>query len=179
MHILRDVLQLLERGLVRCEHGEQGPEARGHRAEVYSLSHGRGGGGRGPRHGAPLPAQVCLLALQPRVRSFRCTLTSRLSLAVTHCFSGVCVCVFSSCAGRDAGHLSRTDAKHRCRCSLTHTLTDTRRLDQRCAVYESLKVDSLAPRRGKSREKFAAAGELPPAPTRVLTGHTVASGGFK
>lgn len=126
LHILRDVLQLLEGGLVRCEHGEQGPKARGHRAEVYSLSHGGGVGGGGPQHGAPLPAQVCLLALQLRVRSFRCTLTSRRSLAVTRCFSCVRVRVFSSCAGRDVGHLSRTDAKHRSRCSLTHTLTHQR-----------------------------------------------------
>lgn len=91
LHILRDFLQLLEGGLVRCEHGEQGPEARGHRAEVYSLSHGGGGE---PQHGALLPAQVCLLVC---VRSFRCMLTSRLSLTVTHCFSYVSVCVFVLC----------------------------------------------------------------------------------
>lgn len=90
MNVLRDVLQLLEGGLVRCEHGEQGPEARGHRAEVNSLSHGAG---EGPQHGAPLPAQVRLLALQPHVRSFRCTLTSRPSLAVTQLlFVRLCVC---------------------------------------------------------------------------------------
>lgn len=152
MHILRDVLQLLVGGLVRCEHGEQGPEARGHRAEVDSLSHGGGGGRGGPQHGAPLPAQVCLLALQSRVCSFRCTLTSRLLLAVTHCFSCVCVCVFPSCAGLDAGHLSRTDARHRCRCSLTHAPTL-----QRCAVYERefKGCQSRSASREVSREVFS------------------------